>query len=236
MPSKECLIDEPSTPWSEVTRPDRIGRGFYQKSLSDGHDGRPYAVIGKQPAGFLNPAHFHTEPQFQVLLEGTVSFPKKPLAAVAVHYSDNSMPYGPFTVGEGMRLAVIRNREAKQYYMTDAEGRKLANGRGREFYGEAEKLHWDGVQGAPGLRRKLLFGEGSNQPKAEILEYPAGHIIRRGPAPCGRFEIVLKGSVAYGDRVIKPYTMIYELGDQWDPALKTSSDGATVLQLTFDLP
>lgn len=236
MPSKECLIDEPSTPWSEVTRPDRIGRGFYQKSLSDGREGRPYAVIGWQPQGFLNPAHFHTEPQFQVLLEGTVIFPKKPLTAVSVHYSDKSMPYGPFTVGEGMRLAVIRNREAKQYYMSDAEGRKLANGRGREFYGEGERAPWAPVEGMPGVKRKRLFGEGNNQPQAEILEYPAGHVIRRGPAQCGRFEIVLKGSAAYGDKVVKPYAMIYELGEGWVSVLKVGGEGVTVLNLTFDLP
>lgn len=83
--------------------------------------------------------------------QGAVTFPKKPLSTLAVHYSDTSMPYGPFTVGEGMRLAVVRNREAQQYYMHDPVGRKPANGRGREFYGEASTISWENVPGSPAV-------------------------------------------------------------------------------------
>ena len=53
MAKTEYFIDEPSFPWAEVTRPDRIGKGFSQKLMAKGKDGQPYYVIGRQPEGCI---------------------------------------------------------------------------------------------------------------------------------------------------------------------------------------
>ena len=120
----ELIIEEARVNWTEAPQPERKNFGFFVKKLADGDEGRPSASLGRQAEGFSNPAHFHTEAQFQVLLEGGVNFPAHPLAPIAVHYSDAYTPYGPFLVGRGMLIAVLRQRRAAQFYMSDPQGRK----------------------------------------------------------------------------------------------------------------
>jgi hypothetical protein len=73
------------------------------KDLSKGDDGFPRGERGRPPVGHVDAEHFHDSPQFQVLLEGTVSFPTHELTGPAVHYADAFAQYGPFTIGQDPR-------------------------------------------------------------------------------------------------------------------------------------
>ena len=231
----EFVIDDQAAPWTETPRPERRGMGFFEKKLADGKEGRPFAVFGRQPEGFLNPAHFHTGPQFFVLLQGSADFPQHPLKPIAVHYADANTPYGPFKIGPGFMTTVVRSREAGQIYMTDAEGRKRRNPLGREFFAQSDMAGWEELAGdARGVQRKSLLGQDDNQPRAEIYKYPPGLAVHRGPAPFGQFHIVLEGSANVDGRPLGPYSMLFGRGDRWGTVLTAAGDGVVLLSLTFD--
>lgn len=231
----EYLIDESLHSWEQPVREDRKNRGFLVKYLADGEDDRPYAVFGIQPEGFENPAHFHTEPQFQVLLDGTVGFPQHSLTSVAVHFSDANSPYGPFLVGPNFKLAVVRNGNAEQVYMSDREGRKRRNPYGRELYGQARDDAWQMVaNGEDGIEQQVLIDaiDGSG-PGAEIVRCSAATLLHCPPAEYGAFHIVVKGSAFAGDDQIGLHSMRYVRGTDVPTPLRAGDDGMDVLALTF---
>ena len=225
----EYFMDEPHTAWTANPRPDR--RGYFQKNLADGDQKRPFAIIARQPEGAVNHPHLHTEGQFQVLLEGAMSFPGKRLAPVAVHYSDANVPYGPFVGEGGLKLAVLRRgRQGDIYYMQDAEGRRRRDPGGREFYGHGGLTDLKETHGA---KRTALFGDGAEGPRAEIWRYGGAQTLERTPAPFGRFHILLEGLVRAGDLPLEPYSVFFECGDDWSTTLTAGEGGATLVSLTF---
>jgi hypothetical protein len=231
----ERILLEPDE-WVETKRPERQGLGFFVKSLADGIDGGTRATLSRQPAGFVNPAHFHDSNQFQVVLEGSVKFPTHSMTAPAVHYSDHGAPYGPFVVGPDFKMAIIRTRRAKQIYMSDREGRKQRNPWGREIFGQASDIAWEPAAGQPtGVEVKTLFppAEGSG-PSAELLHCPAGAEIKCKAAPHGQYHIVLEGAILLDDVEFAPYSMRYSVGESAPRALVAGPGEATVLVLTFD--
>lgn len=235
----ERVFIEPAV-WVETRRKERSGRGFYVKSLVDGKDGGLRATLSIQPAGFENPAHFHTTNQFQVILEGSVQFPTHSLTAPAVHYSDHGTPYGPFVVGPDFKMAIIRTHAAEQIYMSDQEGRKRRNPYGRELFGQAGDQQWASAPGQPdGVEGKMLFGahaaDGDTPaPFAELLRCPAGIEITSRAVPHGQYLVVLDGSVAVDETELVPYSMRYAAGPGRPQPFRTGADGATVIVLAFD--
>src|SRR5580658_11252126 len=144
MPVHEYVMDEKLVDWKVL---ERETPGFALKRLGDGFDGRPYATIAMQPEGYENPAHFHGEAQFEVLLEGSVDFPQHPLTRIAIHYSDANSPYGPFLIGRNFKHVVVRKRATDQVYMSDREGRKRRNPYGRDMYRQMQEDSGEGIEG-----------------------------------------------------------------------------------------
>lgn len=164
-----------------------------------------------------------------------MSFPAHPLAPIAVHYSDAYTPYGPFLVGRGMLIAVLRQRRAAQFYMSDPQGHKLRNPSGRELYGQSVDVPWEELSGdLAGVSRKTLIGKkGQDVPQAGIWQYAPERAIQWAPAPFGRFHILLEGDALLGDRRLEPYSMAYACGDDRSPVFRAGEAGATWLALTF---
>lgn len=228
------ITDPGDSAWEETDRPERVGQGFRLKRLADGRDGGPYVILGIQPENFVNPAHFHNMPQFQVLLEGTVAFPAHELAAPAVHYSDRNSPYGPFRPGKGFVIGVFRNGPANQIYMSDREGRKQRVP-GRELFGTATGLEWTPAEGQAGLEQKVLIPPaGPDGPAASLLRCQPGAEVPPASSPNGRYEVVLEGALHSDGTELRPYSTRYALGADVPPPLRAGPQGATVLLLTFD--
>ncbi len=225
----EYIVEASKVPWTENPRPDR--KGYFEKMLGDGLDGRPHAIFARQPTGAVNEPHFHTERQFVVLLEGAMTFPKRPLTPIGVHYVDARTPYGPFIGGSGMVMAVLRHKPAPITYMSEPEGHKRRNVHGREFFAQSELLQG----GAKGPERKQLLGkEGEESPTALLWKYPAGSSIARGPAPFARFSFILEGTAMLNGQTYGPQTLFFESGDGPFASLRAGESGASWLTLTFD--
>jgi quercetin dioxygenase-like cupin family protein len=232
------IVDPGDFAWEGTDRPERVGQGFRLKRLANGRDGGPYVIFGIQPENFVNPAHFHDMPQFQVLLEGTVKFPIHQLSAPAVHYSDRNSPYGPFVPGRGFVIGVFRNGPAEQIYMSDREGRKRRVP-GREHYGQSADLEWSLVPGHPDLEQQVLIdpaepGVDGEGPQAVLIRLRPGAQLPPRPAPHGRFEVVLDGTLLAPEGELSAYSSRYTLGPTPPKPIAAGPAGATVLTLRFD--
>jgi hypothetical protein len=237
MSVEECVLDQADYPWGDSRRPERIGKGFLLRVFGDG-PGRPSYTLSTQPEGFVNPAHFHNKPQFQVIWGGSVRFPTHELRPIAVHYSDASLPYGPFTVGADFVLGVYRPRMANQIYMSDREGRRQRNPYGREFYGserdldpEADSSGWEQFGYA---RRLRLINSDDCGPGAELVRYPAGAAVERAPAPHGEFQVVADGTADVDGRSLAKFSARWVRGGRPSSPIVAGSGGLTLLALTYD--
>ena len=239
MATEKYVLDEPAQSWVENTSqtlPDPE-RNIFDKYLSLGWGIQPQAIMVKCPVGFVNPPHFHPVPQFQVALEGTMSFPGHSLNGIAVHYSDANTPYGPFTVGPELLFSVLRPRGTLYTgYMSDPEARKHRDSNGREVFGQEDQAEWETVNGSSGgIRRKVLCTwMPETPPKAELWKYAPNLPIPQTAAPFGEYQVVVKGSAHLSNREMKPYSMRFIRGEATGSPLTSGPQGATFLVLTFD--
>ena len=113
------IVDSAHAPWK---RSSSEGIAFACQVLLAGEDGGPEALrfrFDDCPSVY---AHMHLTSQFQLLLDGAMDFPRgvKHLEALAIHYTDHKMPYGPFAVSGGHDMLVLHPR---------AGGIRIAGGR-----------------------------------------------------------------------------------------------------------
>ena len=235
MAIQEYVLDAAAMDWQESKDGDR-------KMLARSPGGGPFAGITKPPEGQQPPAHFHDVAQFQVCLEGLITFPGHPLEPIGVYYSDPYVAYGPFVVGPDHLRGLFRpapsghSVERGIVWMSDQEGRKLRNPQGREFFGKSQEVEWEELQGGlAGHRRKDLFGNaGEEGPKAEVWECPANASLPREATQFGEFLVLIKGSARFEGREVKPQFIRYIVGDDSPAPIAAGPEGATWLTLTFD--
>jgi hypothetical protein len=231
VPSQEHVMDETTVDWTVL---ERETPGFALKRLGDGLDGRPYATIAVQPEGYENPAHFHGEAQFEVLLEGSVDFPQHPLKRIAIHYSDANSPYGPFLIGHDFKHVVVRKRATDQVYMSDREGRKRRNPYGRELFAQVQDHLWESYEGTQGtLRQALIDSSDRTSPFAQIFRCDAHAKLAFAPPTHGAFHIVVAGSVELGGEVLALHSMRYVQGDEAPTPLVAGEQGASIVEVGF---
>ncbi len=213
-----------------------------RKMLGVGPAGGPFAGITKPPEGQQPPAHFHDIAQFQVSLEGLITFPGHPLEPIGVYYSDPYVAYGPFVVGPNHLRGLFRPEASGHsvkggiVWMSDREGRKSRNPQGREFFGQSQEVQWEELQGElAGHRRKDLFGNaGQEGPKAEVWECPPNASLPREATQFGEFLVLFNGSARFEGREVKPQFIRYVVGDEAPGPIASGPEGATWLILTFD--
>lgn len=236
----EEWVEEVGKVKEELTK---FGMRFYAKDMSHEPADGPWARQVAFPAGFENNAHFHSAPQFQVVLEGDVSFPTHHLTAPAVHYADAFSPYGPFTVGEGFKIMVARPWLARKYNMSARETRGLRNPYGRNAYGQSREL-WGQMDESvwvrgDGFDSQQLLGT----PAAAGLDGPMGELVRLDPGSSiandavvtryGLFVIVFSGEITLGGNTLKPYSTYFARGVHGE-SMVAGADGALILRLAFD--
>lgn len=226
------IVDSANEPWK---RSSTEGITFSCQLLLSGADGGPEAMrfrFDDCPSVY---GHMHLTAQFQLLLSGTMDFPRgvKHLEAPAIHYTDHNTPYGPFAVSASHDMLVLHPKAGGLIPMLNQEARRHINLRGRIFVSLAADSAWQDMPGAPGASFKLLMPPDYG---------PAAVLTRTGPnttlampaAEFGRYEVVLEGSVIIGGREIGPPGFRYVRGDQAAEPLLTGSNGACVAFLTFD--
>ena len=226
------VVDSAKAPWK---RSATEGITFACQTLLSGEDGGPEALrfrFDDCPSVY---AHMHLTSQFQLLISGAMDFPRgvKHLEALAVHYTDHNMPYGPFAVSGGHDMLVLHPRAGGIISMANLEARRKINLRGRLFAARADQSEWQPLPGAEHSAFKYLMPPDFG-PAAVIVRVPAGAALAMPPAEFGRYEVVLDGSVMMEGREIGPPGFRYVRGETAAEPLVTCGNGASVVFLTFD--
>ncbi len=128
------MVDSANMPWK---RSSTEGIAFDCQVLLSGEDGGPEALrfrFDDCPSVY---AHMHLTSQFQLLLNGSMDFPRgvKHLEALAIHYTDHNMPYGPFAVSGGHEMLVLHPKAGGIISMANRDARRQINLRGRHLRG-----------------------------------------------------------------------------------------------------
>jgi hypothetical protein len=227
--TQEIVVDLSKIPWKTY-------RGTYEIQIGlDGSQG-PELVRARFPGREVEP-HYHRAAQFQLLLDGNLQFPNFRMEGIAVHYTDHNVPYGPFTTSGRHDMVVVHTKPAGVQYMKDAirdEGlRKEINRGGREIHRSESDVEWQSVPGHESVRRKVLISL-DGEPAAEVVECAAGIELPSSPAPFGRYEFVVKGSVYLNGSKLPAETVRFVQGSEPSGPLLAGPEGASVVVLTFD--
>jgi hypothetical protein len=177
----------------------------------------------------------HLTSQFQLLLNGSMDFPRgvKHLEALGLHYTDHNMPYGPFAVSDGHDMLVLHPKAGGIISMTNLDARRRINLGGRLFASLASQSEWRPVPEAEHTEYKYLMPPDLG-PAAVVVRAPAHAALAMPAAEFGRYEVVLDGSVIMEGQEIGPPGFRYVRGEQAAEALVTGDNGASVVFLTFD--
>jgi hypothetical protein len=230
---EQCyIVDAARAPWK---RSSIEGLTFKGQVLLSGHDGGPEALrfcFDDCPSMY---AHMHLTSQFQLLLHGAMDFPRgvKHLEALAIHYTDHNMPYGPFAVSGGHDMLVLHPKAGGIISMANHDARRQINLRGRIFAALSSQTEWQPLPGAEQARFKLLMPVNYG-PAAVIVNAPAHAALTMPAAEFGRYEVVVEGSAIMGGQEIAPPGFRYVRGDEAAEPLITADNGASVAFLTFD--
>jgi hypothetical protein len=230
---EQCyIVDSAKAPWK---RSATEGISFACQVLLSGEDGGPEALrfrFDDCPSVY---AHMHLTSQFQLLLGGAMDFPRgvKHLEALAIHYTDHNMPYGPFAVSGGHDMLVLHPKAGGIISMANLDARRQINLRGRLFAAVAAQSEWQPIPDAGHTTFKLLMPPDFG-PAAVVVRAPAHAALAMPAAEFGRYEVVLEGSATIDGHEIGPPGFRYVRGDGPAEPLATGESGATVAFLTFD--
>jgi hypothetical protein len=231
MDTHRFVIESADVPWKSLAL-DGGGQVQLQMYLK-GAAGGPEAVRARISEGYEVEPHFHLAAQFQLLLEGSMTFPIFRLDAPAVHYTEHNVPYGPFITSKDHDMLVLHTKPGGVIMMRDKERRRQANARGRELTRCAHEVEWEPMPGYEGARRKVLI-PASAGPAVEIIECPP-HTELTAPTPVyGRYEVVYRGSVSADGKQLGPKGLRFIAAGETAGPLTCGPEGATVIVLTFD--
>jgi hypothetical protein len=230
---QQCyIVDSAKAPWKRgVTE----GLTFACQVLLSGDDGGPEALrfrFDDCPSVY---AHMHLTSQFQLLLSGAMDFPRgvKHLEALALHYTDHNMPYGPFGVSAGHDMLVLHPKAGGIISMANHDARRKINLRGRLFASLAAQSEWHPMPGVADAAFKLLMPPDLG-PAAVLARAPAHAALAMPPAQFGRYEVVLDGSAIMDGQDIGAPGLRYVRGGEAAEPLVAGANGATIAFLTFD--
>lgn len=229
---RSYIVDAANANWKRSVSE---GVEFACQVLLTGDDGGPEALrfrFDDCPSVY---AHMHLTAQFQLLLSGTMDFPRgvKHLEALAIHYTDHNVPYGPFAVGGGHEMLVLHPKAGGIIAMTNLDARRRINLRGRLYAALASDTPWQSIPGAEHTLYRRLMPAGYG-PDAVIVKAPAGGALAMPAAPHGRYEVVLEGCAYFDGQRIGPPGFRYVCGEAPAAPLVTGEAGATVAFLSFD--
>jgi hypothetical protein len=231
MDTQVVTVDPSTVPWKSLAL-EPNGTVDLQMFLK-GTDGGPEAIRAKICDGYEVEPHFHLAAQFQLLLEGTMTFPTFILEAPAVHYTEHNVPYGPFVTNQGHDMLVLHTTPGGVIMMRDKEKRRQANARGRELTCCAHEVEWEPMPGHADARRKILI-PASKGPSAELIECPPHMELAVPASPYGRYEVVYRGSVLADGKELGLKSVRFVGAGQAAAPLICGPEGASIIVLAYD--
>jgi hypothetical protein len=104
-----------------------------------------------------------------------------------------------------------------------------------EYWENPERLRPPAERSANRVRFFLLGEDTPGTPTAIVLEMDPGHVITRHAHACERFEVVIKGSIDVGDKILHPGdVMIARPGEFYGPKI-IGPEGCTTVEFFSNL-
>ncbi|MFK7964081.1 MAG: hypothetical protein AB8C46_08945 [Burkholderiaceae bacterium] len=190
----------------------------------------PQAYLVEQPPGSTIPAHYHDTDQYQVFINGSAVFGKKPIGPLTVHFAGGHTPYGP----------ILTQHEATHFFTFrahwDGGGKPMPENRPnlqhvRRVYRLAKEIETEPpasdlaevIPAEPDGLGTSLFYLDANQQSTVDLPVAGG----------GQYALVLEGAVTHGDQTLAKHSCVYRFPDEQALVLTAGDAGATVLLLQF---
>jgi hypothetical protein len=229
---KEYVVDTPRVPWKAG---ETEGLTFHCQVLLSGDDGGPEAIrfrFDPTPAVY---AHMHLTSQFQLILAGEMEMPRGSmnLRPLSIHYTDHNTPYGPFSVTPGHDMLVLHPKSGGLISMAHLNARRKINLAARLMIAKVEDDQWCTVPDQPDTRLQTLIPADLG-PEVVAVTLPPGGKTPPTPAPYGRYEVVLAGSVSCNGQVLGTPAFRYVQGDGEPAPMIAGPQGATLMALSFD--
>ena len=224
------IVDATQVPWRDG---ETEGLRFRAQVLLDGAAGGPEALRFRfEPCPSVY-AHMHLTSQFQVLLDGEMDMPRGRLCLHRhdVHYTDHNVPYGPFSVAGEHDMLVLHPQPGGLISMKETRARREIFLEGRLIVGIDADHAWRRVSDAAEVKTLIVPDIG---PSVALVRAAPGRALEGGPAPFGRYEVVIAGSVAVDGATLDPPAIRFVRGANSPVPLVTGPAGATVMFLSFD--
>jgi hypothetical protein len=198
----------------------------------------PQAFLVHQQPGWVLPAHFHLQEQFQVVTRGGGTLGRHAVEPITVHYSSREAGYGPLVAGaEGLDYLTLRA-------VTDPGAWYLPESRARMRSG----LHKRQATVGPIVVQPTAARSALAAPQAEVLIAPDAHglaawVLRLPPATAcdapaqqasgGRFHVVVGGALMTDAGELGPPSCIWRGSDDPPMAVLAGADGLELLVLQY---
>lgn len=203
---------------------------------SDQHPLRsPTVFLVEQPPHSVLPTHFHTQNEFQVVVQGSGMFGRHPVREISVHYAGAYTGYGPIVAGpEGLSYFTIRSvYESGAHFLPEGKA-KLRMGPKDQRYSEAiDPLDAEALARLAASEQRELLEDGGGVASRLLRLAPRAALRSAHSSPSnGQFLMVLAGTLRYQERELGRLEMLFVPPEDADALQAVAgSGGAEVLVL-----
>ena len=235
------------------TRSHRVVEGLLPAgtgSYVTGHMGRghktrpenpifPMAYLVEQDANTHLRPHFHDADQFQVIVAGSGTMGKHPVASLSVHYTNACTPYGPIEAGpEGVSYFTLRNSwDSGAKFLPESRTELLQRKRTlRSSLAGPIDVPYNATlaNGTATEVRVAIEPEADGLAAWVMCAAPAGRMTN--PAADSRhdqFWIVVGGTALHDNQPLAPNSVVFVSRDEAPPAIQAGSTGAAMLVVQY---
>lgn len=211
-------------------------RGYFRpRSAADG----PQAYLIEQSAASVVRSHFHDTDQFQVVVRGSGTLARRPLAPITVQYADAFTAYGPIVSGtDGLWYFSLRSRlDAGAVYLPEGRDsqRSVRPGRRQRMGATSGPSHAVAV---PSCEPTVLIPEEPDGLAADLVSLgPDAPTLIACPArSAGCYVLVVAGATRVHGSSLCSLSLLFVEPTEAVSLAADDGTGAVVLVLTFPEP
>ena len=211
-------------------------RGQYVAGSERNDNGLPQGFLVDQPAGAVTQPHFHSHPQFQLVVDGSGRLGKHDVGFLDLHYVNGHTPYGPVAAGDdGLLYFTLRRYwDAGAKYMP-ASRDLLVKGRQRTRYGGVPATATRKLAEAGPANHITVIAPEADGLGAWLVQAGPGESFS-GPVPAtgdGQYHVVVRGTVIHDATELETLSCGFVEAADPAPVYRAGVDGAALMICQF---
>ena len=199
---------------------------------------RPQAFLVEQDPNITLQTHYHLQHQFQVVVAGSGTLGRHPLAPLTVHYTTPESGYGPIVAGdEGLSYFTIRAVGGRGAYFLPESRSQMRRGlpKSQTTSPRAEALSADELRQLAAPRIEALVEADASGRAAWMLSVPPGAAVTLPgyPSHGARFNLVCAGTLETEGRTMERLAVLHLAPDEDHWNGRAGKGGLQLLVLQF---